>query len=186
MEEKNLAIIKTWIQPKAKILDLGCGDGDFLDTIAKEHNTQGIGVEIDETLIDKCINLGLQVINTDIEGGLIIFQDNSFDCTILSQTLQELNNPQLVINEMLRIGKQAIVTFDNASYWKNRINFLFGKAPSNSAQAKNVNQRLITVADFEHLCNSLKVKIVEKKYFTKSDTTSTVLFCEQAAYLIEK
>ena len=116
----DLEIIQQWIQPNSKVLDLGCGDGSLLHYLQTTKNVRGIGLEIDEANIQLCMNRGTNVIEQNLDGGLSNFQSESFDTVLLAQTLQALSKPDHLIDEMLRIGKNGIVTFPNFGNWKSR------------------------------------------------------------------
>ena len=157
-----------------------------LKLIANQDAVTGIGVEIDENLVAQCIEDGLQVVQADIETGLNIFDDGSFDCVVLSETLHELNNPVHVFQEMMRIGKQAIIVIANAAHISNRFSFLAGNLPDHENDNQSNFQTLITVADFEKICNSNKLTIKQKTYLGSSGPTGLSLLAKTAVYLLEK
>jgi len=117
--------IGAWIEPKSRLLDLGCGDGTLLRRLIDDYQVQGYGLEIDPDSINQCIQKGLNVIEQDLNKGLKNFPDNSFDTVLMSQTLQALRNPHLVLDEMLRIGNRCIVTFPNFGHWQTRVFWRF-------------------------------------------------------------
>ena len=126
----DLIILKQWIQPQARVLDLGCGDGALLDDLVNEKNISGLGIEIDADNITGCIGKGLSVIEQDIDNGLSNFSDNSFDTVLLTQTLQAVRRPDFVLEEMLRVGKECIITFPNFGHWRCRLKLAAsGKMP---------------------------------------------------------
>ena len=137
--EKNISIsaqnradfarIANWIAPNAKVLDLGCGDGSLLTQLRKTHNIRGYGVEKDDSNWLKAINNGVNVIQMDLESGLSGFEAKSFDVVILSQTLQAVLNTEAIVYEMLRVGREAIVTFPNFGYWRHRKQLMVGQMP---------------------------------------------------------
>ena len=185
MSGANEKLIASWVDEGARVLDLGCGNGSLLSYIAKEKKANAIGIEIDEEMVAACIGKGLQVINADIESGLDIIEDKSFDCAVLSQTLQELRNPGKVLEEMMRVSKRSVVSIINASHWGKRLDFLAGRVPKHEEVGTNEINRLITVADFERLCSDIKVRIIEKKYLANGTETSLALMAKTAAYLID-
>jgi len=117
-------IITQLINKQSRVLDVGCGDGGLMQYLKENKNVDIRGLEISKANVRKCISKGLITIEGDAEKDLIQFPNKSFDYVILSQTLQAFLNPQLVINELLRVGKQAIVTIPNFGYWKIRLHLL--------------------------------------------------------------
>jgi len=117
----DLEIIQQWIQPNSKVLDLGCGDGSLLHYLQATKNVHGIGLEIDAENIQHCLENGTNVIEQNLDKGLSNFRSESFDTVLLAQTLQALSKPDHLIDEMLRIGKNGIVTFPNFGNWKSRL-----------------------------------------------------------------
>ena len=123
------AIVKL-VKENSKILDLGCGSGALFKMLVDKKNVKGVGVEIDENCVIEALEKGLSVIQGDLDEGLKQFPDKSFDYAILNQTLQSTNNPELVIDEMLRVAKRTIVSFPHFAYWKVRFYLFFkGKMP---------------------------------------------------------
>lgn len=179
-------LIATWIGQKARVLDLGCGSGGLLKLLQKGKGVTGIGVEIDESLVASCLESGLQVIQADIEGGLDILCDKGYDCVILSQTLQELHDPTGVLLEMLRVGKQAIVSINNAGHLATRLSFLWGKTPASEGIGKSGIHRLVTVSDFERLCVQNALRIRHRCYLgSGGNKTSVSWLARVAVYLLE-
>jgi methionine biosynthesis protein MetW len=162
----DFAAIAAWISPGAKVLDLGCGDGSLLHYL---HDTRGIfgyGVEIDDNNVLGCVRNGVNVIQNDLESGLSTFESDSFDYVILSQTLQAMRHTEKIVNEMLRVGKQGIVSFPNFGYWKNRAQVISGHMPVSEELPyrwfDTPNIHLCTLGDFEELCNLCGAKILER------------------------
>lgn len=153
----DLEIIQHWIAPDSRVLDLGCGDGSLLHYLREAKNTVGIGLEIDAENINQCLSKGVNVIEQNIDFGLRNFQTDSFDTVLLAQTLQALSNPDLLIDEMLRIGRNGIVTFPNFGNWKSRV-YLMGRGrmpvskfmPYQWYDTPNIH--FCTVKDFDALC----------------------------------
>ncbi|NNC99680.1 MAG: methionine biosynthesis protein MetW [Gammaproteobacteria bacterium] len=153
----DLRIISDWITPASKILDLGCGNGSLLKHLQNTKNTTGYGLELNPQKITQCIDNGVNVIQTNLDKGLTYFDDDSFDFVILSLTLQAMRNPDTLLEEMLRVGRQGIVTFPNFGYWRNRLQIAInGKMPvSGELPYKwydTPNIHLCTIHDFENLC----------------------------------
>ena len=157
--------IINYIQPDQKVLDLGCGKGELLDQLTKTKDVKSYGIEINFDNILECSKRGINVFQGNINEGLKEFSDNSFDVVILSQTLQEVQDPLFVLNEMLRVGKVAIVTFPNFGYWKIRQQLLQGSAPVTKLLPyewyNTPNIRLITLKDFRVFCKKHKLNIID-------------------------
>ena len=139
------------------MLDLGCGDGEPAALPAgTARRVTGYGVEIDDDSVLACVKNGVNVIQGDLERGLSEFEDRSFDYVILSQTLQAMRNSERIINEMLRVGREGIVTFPNFGYWRNRLQVLGGHMPVSDNLPyewfDTPNVHLCTIADFERFC----------------------------------
>ena len=164
----DLDLICDWINPNTRILDLGCGDGTLLTHLNKTRNVSGYGLEIDETNILKCILKGVQVIQTNLDEGITeFFEENSFDYVVMTQTLQAIQHPEKLLNEMMRIGKQGIVTFPNMAYWKSRAQMgVGGKMPMTRALPHSwhdtPNIHLCSIHDFENLCRDNGIKIIQR------------------------
>lgn len=163
----DLEIIQNWIEPSSRVLDLGCGDGTLLDFLATEKNVKGIGIEIDPIKMEACIRRGVNVIEQDIDTGLVNFQSGSFDTVLLAQTLQASSRPDKLIDEMLRVGKHGIVTFPNFGNWKSRFALTNrGKMPVSKYiphQWYNTpNIHLCTVKDFDALCVEKDIRVLAR------------------------
>jgi methionine biosynthesis protein MetW len=149
----DFATIAGWLAPKARVLDLGCGDGSLLAYLRRERGVMGYGIEIDDAGVLASIRNGVNVLQSDLESGLAGFDDASFDCVILSQTLQAMRHTEDIVVEMLRVGHDAIVTFPNFGHWSHRWQILRGRMPVSSALPyqwyDTPNIHLCTVADFD-------------------------------------
>ena len=126
MHRADFATIASWIAPGAQVLDLGCGDGSLLAYLARERNAKGYGVEIADAGVLASVRNGVNVLQNDLESGLAGFDDASFDCVILSQTLQAMRHTEAIVAEMLRVGREVIVTFPNFGHWSHRWQILQG------------------------------------------------------------
>jgi methionine biosynthesis protein MetW len=167
MQRYDFELIARWIPEKARVLDLGCGDGVLLAGLAATHGVDGYGVEIDDSGVLASVKNGVQVLQTDIESGLASFDDGAFDFVILSQTLQAMRNAESVLREMLRVGREGIVTFPNFGYWRHRIDILRGHMPVSKALPYSwwdtPNIHLCTVKDFEDLCVKVGAEILDER-----------------------
>ena len=166
-ERPDFAAIAAWIPKGASVLDLGCGDGSLLRYLNETRAVRGYGVEINDLDIVSCIANGVNVIQNDLESGLSDFEDGSFDFVILSQTLQATRHTEALIREMLRVGREGIVSFPNFGYWKNRLNVLLGNMPVSSELPyqwfDTPNVHLCTLHDFEAFCRDHHVMVLERR-----------------------
>ena len=166
MQRADFAAIANWVKSGARVLDLGCGDGTLLKFLAEQRDTIGYGVEIDDDGILACVRNSVNVIQGDLERGLSGFADGSFDYVILSQTLQAVRSSERVVREMLRVGREGIVTFPNFGYWRNRLQVMFGNMPISDklpyAWFDTPNIHLCTITDFESFCSNHDVRILER------------------------
>jgi len=163
----DLEIISRWIQPGSEVLDLGCGDGVLLAHLQEHRQISGYGVEIDEAKIATCIGAGVNVIHKDLEAGLLDFTDHSFDYVIMTQTLQAVQHTERLLEEMLRVGREGIVTFPNFGHWRCRFQLtLSGHMPVVKvlphAWYNTPNVHLFTIRDFERLCHRKGIKILQR------------------------
>ncbi len=149
----DYALIASWLKSQARVLDLGCGDGGLLAYLAAERNVGGYGIEIDDKLVRASVEHGINVLQSDLESGLAGLVDASFDVVILSQTLQAMRHIEEIVAEMLRVGREAIVTFPNFGHWSHRLQVLKGRMPVSKSLPyewfNTPNIHLCTVADFD-------------------------------------
>jgi methionine biosynthesis protein MetW len=159
------AIIK-WIKPNSRVLDLGCGDGALLKYLQDNLNVTGYGLEIDNDNIVQCIKNGVNVIQSNLDAGLSDFDNNSFDYVIMTQTLQAIQHPEKLLEEILRIGHEGIVTFPNFGYWSCRLQLMLGRMPVTSSLSHQwydtPNIHLCTLNNFEDLCSEKSIKIMHR------------------------
>ncbi len=149
----DFATIAAWLPSAARVLDLGCGDGSLLAYLSRIRGARGYGIEIDDAGVLASVRNGINVLQSDLESGLAGFEDASFDCVILSQTLQAMRHTEDIVREMLRVGRQAIVTFPNFGHWTHRLQILRGRMPVSSSLPyqwyDTPNIHMCTVADFD-------------------------------------
>ncbi|SIS58418.1 methionine biosynthesis protein MetW [Thalassolituus maritimus] len=163
----DLSIIQQWIRPESEILDLGCGEGELLSYLKNEKNVHGYGLEINPEKLTACIRNGVNVIEQNLDNGLGNFEDQSIDTVVMTQALQAVQRPDELLDEMLRIGKEAIVTFPNFGYWKTRFYLLLkGRMPMSDTLPYNwydtPNIHMCTFRDFEILCREKGIRILNK------------------------
>jgi len=172
---QDFAIISGWVKFGSKVLDLGCGDGALLKFLRSGLEVKGYGVEKDDANWLACMNNGVNVIQMDLEDGLSGFEDQSFDTVILSQTLQAMHNTEGIVLEMLRVGREVIVTFPNFGYWRNRIQILSGNMPVSKILPyqwfDTPNVHLCTINDFDEFCKNHKISVLERKVITDGNQT---------------
>ena len=161
----ELETIARWISSGARVLDLGCGDGGLLKHLWNTRQAPGYGVEIDDSKVLECIRNDVNVLQMDLEDGLSAFQDSSFDYVILSETLQAIRRQEPLLREMLRVGREAIVSFPNFGFWKARVQIaLAGHMPVSKElpyqwyDTPNVHH--CTLIDFESLCSKLGFRVL--------------------------
>ena len=163
---KDFEAISTWILPGTSVLDLGCGDGALLMHLQESRQTTGYGIENDDAGILACIANGVNVIQSNLESGLKEIDDGAFDYVILSQTLQAMKRTEAVVDEMLRVGREAIVTFPNFGYWKHRWQILNGRMPVSDNLPyqwyDTPNVHMCTVADFDAFCARKKLRMLSR------------------------
>ncbi len=167
----DFALITNWVSTKAKVLDLGCGDGTLLTHLHQTLQTTGYGIEKDDANWLTALKNGVDVIQMNLEEGLSGFEDQSFDTVILSQTLQAMHNTETIVQEMLRVGREAIVTFPNFGYWRNRMQITLGNMPVSKTLPyqwyDTPNVHLCTIHDFDIFCKNHNIEVMERKVITE-------------------
>jgi methionine biosynthesis protein MetW len=167
---RNHSIIEQWIRPGSRVLDMGCGDGSLLKRLSANKNANTVGVEISEEKIIECLKKGICVYQADIDEGISNFEDMSFEYVILNETLQVINKPHRVIEEMLRVGFNAIISVSNFGYIANRLHMLASGRISTDIRFDGSWHdspviRFFTVSEFENLLKEMGIVIEDARYF---------------------
>ena len=162
----DFSTIAGWIAPSSRVLDLGCADGSLLAHLRASCGATGYGIEIDDAGVLASIGNGVNVLQSDLESGLAGFDDQSFDSVILSQTLQAMRHIELIVDEMLRVGREGIISFPNFGHWSHRIQVMRGRMPVSPSIPyqwyDTPNIHLCTVADFDALCAGRGIDVRER------------------------
>jgi len=193
----DLVLIGEWIEEGSHVLDLGCGDGTLLAHLRETHRVTGYGLEIDDENIVRCIKNNINVIHTDLNEGLSEFADQSFDYVVMTQAIQTIRRPDELLLEMLRVGREVIITFPSFGHWKARFSLFFrGMMPVSRALPSDwydtENIHLCTLKDFERLCRKKWIEILERAVVNIDHRTTTTmkllpnLFGEIALYRLRR
>ena len=163
----DLTQIESWIPEGSRVLDLGCGDGAFLNRLQETRRVQGMGLELDPENLIAATQRGVDILQQDMDQGLSNFPESSFDIVILAHALQVLHRPDKVLQDMVRIGREAIVTFPNFGHWRCRLHLgLNGRMPVSKDLPyhwyNTPNIHFCTVKDFEALCSDLNIAIMDR------------------------
>lgn len=165
----DFEVIARWVQPGGSVLDLGCGDGSLLAFLRDTRQIKGYGVEADPDRVVACIRNGVNVLQIDLEKGLTDFSDGQFGHVIMSLSLQAVHHTEKILDEMLRVGHEAVVSFPNFGYWKHRQAILNGRMPVSESLPyewyDTPNVRFFTIADFEALCDKRGIRVLERAAF---------------------
>jgi methionine biosynthesis protein MetW len=193
----DLTHIQRWIEPGSRVLDLGCGDGEFLQRLQQERDVRGLGLEIDPDNITAAVARGLNVVEQNMDRGLPNFPDQSFDTVVMAHALQAVHYPDKVLEEMLRIGRQGIVTFPNFGHWSCRLYLgSRGRMPVSRFMPYSwydtPNIHFCTVRDFEALCEERGIRILARDMVGNTERKPLLasawpnLFAITAIYLISR
>ena len=194
----DLELITSLVDIETRVLDIGCGNGELLESLKRKRKVIGQGLELKQERVNQCVAKGLSAIQGDADKDLGLYPNQSFDCVILSQTIQATGQPKLILGELIRIGKKAIVSIPNFGYWKIRLSLAInGKMPITKKLSHNwhdtPNIHLCTILDFINLCKELNIKI-EKTIILSSKKTKSYngtpnklsnLLSEEAIFLIK-
>ena len=166
----DFPIIENWTHQNSKVLDLGCGDGSLLNYLKDKKDIKGFGIEKNKDNWLLSLKNNIDVIQMDLEAGLAGFETSSFDLVILSRTIQSMNHIEEIIHEMMRVGKEVIITFPNFGYWKNRFQIIQGNMPVSDELPykwfETPNIHLCTIQDFDNLCRENKIKVEQRLILT--------------------
>lgn len=195
----DLKAVASLVTPGAKVIDIGCGEGDLLAWLQDNRQVRGSGIELSQAGVNRCIARGLSVIQGDADTDLSYYPDQVYDYAILSQTLQTLKRPHDVLEQLVRIGRRAVVSVPNFGHWKNRLYLATkGRMPVTRTLAyqwyDTPNIHFCTIADFVDLCESLSLTIERRFYVTHQGSASYFknrgllanLFGEQGVFLVSK
>jgi methionine biosynthesis protein MetW len=195
----DLLLIAEMVSPGARVLDVGCGDGTLLRLLAEKRGVDGRGIELSQAGVNSCVAQGLSVIQGDADTDLVHYPDLAFDFAILSQTLQATYSPRHVLEQLLRIGKRAVVSFPNFGHWRVRGQLLFGgqmpltdNLPDHWYDTPNIH--LCTIKDFRGLCKDVGARVERavalnaygRKLGVSMPAFAQNLFGEQAVFLLSR
>ena len=194
MLRSDIDTILDWVTQGSRVLDLGCGDGELLAALTKQKAISGLGVDIDAGNLIAAVDKGLCVVQQNMEDGLSNFNSQSFDVVIIAFSLQVLTRPHTVLERVVDIGNEAIVSFPNFGHWRSRLSLLFsGRMPKTKALPYSwfdtPNIHFCTVNDFERLCDQLQIEIIERKTSEGGHILAKLwpnLFAKSASYRIQR
>jgi methionine biosynthesis protein MetW len=169
MMRSDFAAIAEWVAPGSQVLDVGCGDGSLLQHLKVAKQAHVYGVELADDKVLACAQKGLNVVQQNLEGGLALFEDQSFDKVILSQTLQTIHQTARILSEIARVGKECVVSFPNFGHWSHRSAVLLGRMPVSKSLPyqwyDTPNVRVLTIADFEALAPAVGLELLDRVVF---------------------
>ncbi len=164
-ERADIELIAQLVPPGSRVLDLGCGDGALLDILRRERQCRGFGIEIDDAMVAACVRRDVKVLQLNLEEGLALFEDRSFDVVLQLETLQHLRNTERMLRETARVGRIGIVSFPNFAHWPNRVRVVSGRMPVTKALPyewyDTPNIRVGTHTDFEVLARKNGLRILD-------------------------
>jgi len=195
----DLQLIADMIEPRSRVLDVGCGDGTLLFYLLHEKNVDGRGIELSSAGVNACVSAGLSAIQGDAETDLFDYPDKAFDFVVLSQTLQAMRAPKTTLSQLLRIGTRAIVSMPNFAYWRPRLSlFITGRMPKTAVLSEEwyqtPNIHLCSIRDFMALCTDMDIVIERGLFLDERGTPRRLgrslalanLFGEQAVFVLRR
>jgi methionine biosynthesis protein MetW len=195
----DFAVIAGLVEKGAKVLDVGCGDGELMELLQNNREVDGRGVELSQAGVNECVSRGLSVIQGDADSDLVYYPDKGFDYVILSQTLQATRNPREVLEHLLRIGNYAIISIPNFGHWRVRLSLLIrGRMPVTKdlpyTWYDTPNIHFCTIDDFMTLCDDVGAKIEDAAVLNRNGERLGVnlprsfwnFFGQQAVFLLRK
>jgi methionine biosynthesis protein MetW len=195
IREQTQNIIEDWIALNSRVLDLGCGDGTLLSRLTENKKIDGIGVEISQDMIVKCLSKGISVYQADIDHGLSQWDELSFDYVILTATLQVIHRPHHVINEMLRVGRCGVISVSNFGFFTNRFDIMLkGRMTKEMRLTLDWHDtpviRFVCLSEFKKSLKDMGIEILDARYFLPYDITVKTkmpldnLFVKEALFLL--
>ena len=195
----DLQLIADMIEPGTRVLDAGCGNGMLLDYLWRNKNVDARGIEISTQGVQACVSAGLSVVQGDVETDLKDYPNDAFDYVILSQTLQAMHEPREVLEQMMRIGKRAVVSLPNFAYWRLRLYLMFkGRMPMSESLPyewyNTPNIHFCTIRDFVALTKEMNLTIEQSLFLDEEGSSKTIgnsvamanWFGEQGVFLLRK
>lgn len=195
----DLQVMANWVEKSKRVLDVGCGDGDLLHWLTQHKQVDGRGLELDTAEVANCIAKGLSVVQGDANKDLPYYPTGAFDYVIMGQTLQRMENPAETLRQLMRIGKQVIVSMPNFAHWKNRLYLLcFGQMPVTKTLRyewyETPNIHFCSLTDFLRLCDSLDIVVERRIYVTHQGVSNPFsgqdwlanFFGEQGIFLLRR
>jgi len=199
IQRTDLLLIANMIAPGTRVLDVGCGDGSLLKLLAETRNVDARGVELSQAGVNQCVAQGLSVVQGDADKDLVDYPDDAFDYVVLTQTIQATQRPRAVLEQLLRIGKHAIISFPNFAYWRLRFSLaLRGRMPISShlpeSWYETPNIHFCTILDFVALCEEMDIGVEKRLILDPQGRQLSLfshdrlanLFGEQAVFLLKR
>ena len=181
------------IKPNSRVLDCGCGDGALLAALQDQKQVIGYGIDQDQANVAACVSKGVSVYHGDIAEGVGHMADHAFDVVVLSFTLQQIQHPIELIQQLCRVGKQVILTFPNFAYWRNRLTLLTGSIPVSTALPYSwhdtPNIRVISIKSFKTVCAQKQIRILKQVSFVHGRKRWDIcanICADEALFIIEK
>ena len=168
--------VAQWVKDGSRVLDLGCSDGALLAYLRDEKNCTVLGIDLDDVAVLATLERGIDVIQQDLESGLALFEHNAFDVVLQLETLQQIHHVKPMLTEIARVGREAILSFPNFGYWRNRLQITRGNMPVSKSLPyewfNTPNVHLCTIHDFDQFCKNHNITILERKVITDTQEVS--------------